>query len=288
METISYKQRIEIFKNISRIKSLISGEITPDIEKYLTENFEKLLPVVPPIGYETTFSEPFTRLIINQDVIGENSSLSSYSQLKYPPKEIEPKLDYNRASLKSKSVFYGGYGKLLAFTEVKPKVGNLVTISKWKQKNNTFILHYPIFFRKDFSLISPEFDDDYNRVTTILRNLDKNTSDLYTEILDFMSEEFQKPVQGKTKLNYIVSALFSNMLLSNHKIKCLYYPSVAGKFSASNIACLPEVLDAFFDCIYVEESLIMSDPYNTNGWCKKKTRTAKNVNPSALGPIIWN
>ena len=289
METITYKQRIEINQNIRKIKSLISGEITPDIEKYLIKNFEKLLSVVPPIGYDTTFSEPFSRLIINQDVLGVNSSLNSYSQLKYPPKEIEPKLNYNRASLKSTSIFYGGYGSLLAFTEVKPKMGSLITVSKWKQKNDTFIHHYPIFFRKNLNLVSPEFINDYNRILEILRKLNKNTSDVYEEILDFMSEEFQKQVTSEAKINYLVSALFSNLLLNNPKygIKCLYYPSVAAKFAASNIACLPEVLDAFFDCINVEESMVISDPHNKNGWFTKEIRSVKSVNPLAIGPINW-
>jgi hypothetical protein len=262
------------------------------IEDFVSKNFESELNFFPSIAYPTFFEGEFTRIVINKSVRPDkkNSQLDNYSQIKYPPKAIEKFLPYNRASLKGQAVFYAGYGKLPVTLETKPKLGDLYTVSKWKQKEDTLISHFPIFFNERF-YNDPNYEEDLLQFMKVKSSLDENVSEVILSFLSLLTDVFMKPVPQEEKIGYLFSALFANVYLtkSNPPVECIYYPSVASDYISRNIACLPETLDKYFTLTEIHESICIKSPaYNENTWLSRRISDAVNINPLAIGDIEWN
>jgi len=285
------QQRDFLLFKINDLRRLSKQKITEDFEKHLINNFQELVCFFPNLGLPVTFGDCFERIVINKDVReeGKNKRLSNYSQIKYPPKSKEKFLNYNRASMKEQSIFYGGYGMLATTLETTPKLGNLITTSKWKQKENMSLIYFPIFYKQHVALTS-EFKNDWKNFLDFVESLDKNLSKVLLELLAFITEVFTKPVSKENKKEYLFSALFSNYYLTNKNsnIQCLYYPSVPCDFVSANIACLPETLDLYFDCVEVIEDIIIKEPDNySKGWLSVRTAKAIDVSTKAIGEILW-
>jgi len=280
----------EFFLRRIRASRQASQYLLPRIlESTLINSFESEIAFFPVLAFPTHFEGDFERVVINRTVREDkkNERLTDYSQLKYPPSEIEPKLDFNRASLKGQSVFYAGCGNLSAILETQPELGDLYTVSKWRQKKNTLINHLPIFYHEAI-YERPEFENDWKYHNNFLSTLNNNVSETVSEFLKFMTEVFIKKVDRDNKFGYIFSSLFSNFYLTKAqpKVHCLYYPSVASDYVASNIACLPKTLDEFFECVEVKECLCTYQ----NGlkqWGSRRIAEVININPKAIGEIEW-
>jgi len=288
---LTLQQRDYYLLKIKLARNLSQQKITEKLEKYIIKHFEELVGFFPSMAIPMTFGDCFQRLVINKDNREDkrNKRLFDYSQIKYPPKDKEKFLNYNRASLKEQAVFYGGFGELAIALEAVPKLGNLITTSKWKQKIDMPLRYLPIFYKQEVAQTS-EFEKDWNKFIDLINNLDSNLSLVLIELLDFMTEVFTKPVNKGNKNEYLFSALFSNYYLTNphSNVQCLYYPSVPCNFASSNIACLPQVLDSYFECMEVIEVVIIQAPDNyLKGWLSIKTGKAVEVNAKAIGEISW-
>jgi len=285
------EQKKTLLANIQFVRQLSQQKITDQLENWIINNFESVIGYFPHIGYSTTFSEPFERIVINKYVNeGKNNArLTNYSQIKYPPLSKEKQLNYNRASMKGQSVFYAGFGMLATTLETQPELGDVITTSKWRQKGNTSLFHFPIFYKKD-SCIRAEYESDWEYFNEILKSLHPSVSGVTEELLHFMAELFTKNIDKSDKREYLFSALFSRYYLTNSKsnVQCLYYPSVPSDFVSSNLACLPATLDKYFDCIEVKEDVIIKAPdIFSKGWLSRQIAKANPVSPMAEGSICW-
>jgi hypothetical protein len=106
---------------------------------------------------------------------GTDNRLFCVEELKYPPKKVADKLDYNRASYKKQSMFYGGFGQFQALFENPPNIGDLFTISTWHQKEETK-LHFAIIFHDDqLQNLTDMFQKEWNNYLNQLSKLDQKT-----------------------------------------------------------------------------------------------------------------
>lgn len=288
---LTQSERDKLLSGINNLRQLSSHRLTESMEKFIIDNFKELVCFFPNIGISVTFGDCFERLVINKDVVGDNKNrrLVDYTQIKYPPKSIEKFLGYNRASMKGQSVFYGGYGQLATALETRPKIGDVITTSKWMQKQHMPLKYFPVFYKQEVAMAS-EFKNDWVEYIDFIESLDPNLSKVLLELLAFITEVFIKPVNKDNKVEYLFSALFSHYYLTNKNsnIQCLYYPSVPIGFASSNIACLPETLDSYFECVEVVEDIIIVDHNESRGWLSIRTAEALNVNPNATGKILWS
>jgi len=259
------------------------------LDTFSIDNFEREIAFFPVIAFPTHFEGEFQRLVINRTVRTDekNVRLTDYTQLKYPPLKIEHKLPFNRASLKGQSVFYAGAGNLSSILETRPELGDLYTVSKWRQKKDTLINHFPIFYHQAIS-DRPEFEKDWEHHNDFLKTLNPDVSEVVSEFLNFMTEVFIKKVNKDNKFGYMFSSLFSNYYLTRAlpQVHCIYYPSVASEYAASNIACLPKTLDDYFECVDVKECLCIYHN-GSKQWLSRRIAEARNINPKAVGEIEW-
>jgi hypothetical protein len=260
------------------------------LEPFLRNNFEDEIAFFPVIAFPTHFEGEFQRVVINRTVREDrqNVRVTDYSQIKYPPLKIEHSLNYNRASLKGQSVFYAAAGNLPSILETRPELGDLYTVSKWKQKKGTLINLFPIFYHEAI-YDRPEFEKQWEFHNEFIKTLNSDVNEVVSEFLNFMTEVFIKEVNRDNKLEYIFSSLFSNYYLTkaSPQVHCIYYPSVASDYVASNIACLPKTLEDFFECVDVKESLC-THHNGSKQWLSTRIAEAKNVNPKAIGEIEWD
>ena len=104
------------------------------------------------------------RVSINRTIRGDktNNRLFFIDDLKYPPKKVVDKLDYNRASYKKQAMFYGGFGNFQSLFENSPNTGDIFTISTWHQKEGTK-LHFAVIFHDDhLQNFTDKFENEWN------------------------------------------------------------------------------------------------------------------------------
>jgi hypothetical protein len=287
----SQKKKTILLSRIKSVREFSNMKFPEFLEDFIIKQFEDELVFFPCITHPVYFEGTFMRIVINRSVRDDkkNKQLAEYSQVKYPPQKVAIKLPHNRASMKGQSVFYGGYGNLPVTLETKPSFGDLYTVSKWKQKEGTLLNHLPIFQNQQF-FENSDYEEDIKAYKKELSSLDKNVAEVTSELFKFMTEFFMKKVDKNEKLGYLFSALFAKHYLTsdNSKVHCLYYPSVAGHFLSRNIACLPETLDNYFDCVEIHESICIQEPNEqTHGWLSIRISDAININPHAVGDIEW-
>lgn len=284
---LTKEQKEFILRRLNAAKKGSRHELLHLFETALLKEFENEISFFPILAFPINFEGEFHRVVINKDVSKINARLTDYSQLKYPPLAIQDKLGYNRASLKGQSVFYAGAGNFAAILETRPRLGDLYTVSKWRQKKEKTLNHFPIFYHPEI-YERPEFEKDLQQHTDFLNTLDADVSEVVSEFLNFMTEVFIKEINRESKVGYIFSALFSNYYLTkvSPQVHCIYYPSVASDYVASNIACLPGTLDEFFDCVEVNECLC-THHNGAKQWLSRRLAEVNNVNPNATGDLEW-
>lgn len=248
------------------------------------------------VGVNTVykFSHPVERLVINRTVTegNLNSRLKSLEQLRYPPLEIADKLDYNRASLKGQSIFYAGtLGQLPNTIENPPKVGDLITTSKWTLKQGEKLNLMIICQDKELAdKIPNELLNGYNSYVDSLKKLPNNTREVVEQSYKFLIKAFTSKVSKNNKQGYFFSSVIADMLfnkMEGKQIDAIYYPSVANDGSAMNIAIKPDVLDEKFTMIEAIEQIVTVDPESskvkeTSGWFGYTTADCKSFDPESL------
>lgn len=259
--------------------SLVSF-MTPEMENFIVKNFASIIKFLPCLKHSTCFQDSFERIVINNNVNKDksNARLKSYSQIQYPPHNVLSKIPYNRANLPKQSVFYAAYGSLVSALETKPAKGNLYTHSIWQQKQNTQITYLPIYHKESIILTTSEFTEDWKNYQSYLGTLDKNVAVVVEEIYDFIATVFTTQVNPLNRIEYLFSAIISDIFMNDSKfnVDCIYYPSVAGDFVASNIAVKPKVLDNLFNLVEINESFCSYSDANKR-WLSYRTGKAINI-----------
>ena len=260
---------------------LVKGSINEATSKWLHNNLDKLIPFFSSPIFEMRFPK-LHRITINKNIFGGNNQrIEEVKFLKYPPADKVSK--HGRANLIGQSLFYSTSNPITAIKEMKPKVGDLITTSIWRQKEDGYYLKIsPIF--KITSLngvvhneLSLRFKMAYGNA---LKQHPKDTADQIDELLQFVADCFAKDVDYGNNYDYTLSAFYANKILFQFQggsIDALVYPSVADKLDFSNVVIKPQVLEQHFELSEVNEAVVASLPNGPgsgfvmegSGWSRK-------------------
>lgn len=217
-----------------------------------SEEFEKLIIVAfEPIKVCNLLGEgifpTIERITVNKRVIGTNTRILEEKKLKYQPAECVKK--YGRANLKCQSVFYGTFNFMTAIKEINPEIGDLITVSRWKLKNeNDSLVVCPMFLKQ------PNDGSTNYRLKTLykcfikeLQNFPPPVSNLYFEIHQFYSKFFAREIDSNDNQGYLITALLADKILNKYKngiVDAILYPSTKEDLRTENIAIKKESFDA--------------------------------------------
>jgi hypothetical protein len=221
------------------------------------------------------------RLTINRNLRDNNNeTINELEFLKNPPKEVLHK--YGRANLKYQSILYATFILPTLIKETNPDVGDLVTISKWKLKNEDTPL-----------IVSPIIDyakcNDYQLKNEFRNELQKYSTEWQKVIFQnycLIARHFGKYVEKGKDINYIFSAHFADKIfheIYDGKIEAIIYPSVQDSGTTSNIAMKPDVFNAKYEIDEICESIVYSK--DNHSLFLKSIKSTKKV--SLSGEIIW-
>lgn len=267
---------------------LQKGAIDEAKAKWLHANLGTLIPFFSCPIFDMRFPE-LQRVTINKNLFGgKNERIQQVSFLKYPPPNKVSK--YGRANLIGQSVFYSTSNPITAMKEMKPQVGDLITTSTWKQKDDGYHLQIcPVF--KITSLngvvhneLSLRFTMGYQNA---LKHHPQEQAKQIDALLQFMADCFAKDVDYGNSYDYALSAYWANKILHEYQggtTDALVYPSVADRLDFSNVAIKPTVLDQHFELVHVDEGVVVGTPQTGGGFMIEGTGWSKKFDN---GNILW-
>lgn len=268
---------------------LVKGSIDEARSKWLHDSLDKMIPFFSSPIFEMRFPE-VQRITINKNLFGgDNKRIEEVAFLKYPPADKVSR--HGRANLIGQSIFYSTSNPITAMKEMKPKVGDLISTSIWKQKEDEYFLKISPIFKITtlngvvHNELSLKFKTAYQQA---LKLHNKETAEQIDELLQFVADCFSKEVEYGNDFDYTLSAFYADKILNKFEggsIDALVYPSVADKLDFSNVAIKPAVLEAHFDLFQVDEGIVVGLPDAPGGgFLIEGTGWSRNFNN---GKIIW-
>lgn len=205
------------------------------------------------------------RVVINRN----KTSITKKSLLTYPPLHVVKKINkYNRANTPNTNVFYCSETINGAIAELKPKIGDIVTVSVWepKDKNRTFN-SFPISHGANAYGVN----DFATSAMDAIREFKKNTNKIFSRYMDpyfhLLGREFEKPINHHYE--YLISSMFSEKILNNEKrentsfdFECIVYPSVGNKLTTSNFVFRKDIIRHCFNLSKVVEFEVARELYD--------------------------
>jgi len=259
---LSDHQLYEFRTVINYVRGLLEREIQPEIAGSIINILNEAVDFQSYMYNEQEFPE-IHRLTINKKILGSNKRISNISHLKYPPSELVK--SYGRCNQPGQSILYASFGILSILSEMKPELGDLITVSTWKTINNATLTFCPIFRNQppDDTINVTSFN--YNKqFQKLLKEHPKNVASKIEFLNQFVADVFSKRFRHNSNdINYLVSAYFSDIMLykyQNHNIEAIFYPSVQQKLAFENLAIKPDVFDAKYKLVRVEESIMVKTP----------------------------
>lgn len=278
---------------------ILLGKLAP-LRKYLNSGMISEAAIAPIKAYLEQITllsslmykqriDSFQRVTINSRIFnGEHKRITEINNLKYPPKEFVKK--YGRANLPGQSILYATSDSITALSEMRPEIGDLITISTWKLKTDYDLTVTPLFKNstKD-GVVHNELSLRANILyEKQVKQYDENTQKQLDIILQFISDCFSKEVDDNNHFDYFLSSYYANRIfteLENGEVDAILYPSVRQSLTISNIAMKPEIFDKHYDLELVEESTVATNPQNGGkGWFLKGSGYSKNFEG---GIINW-
>lgn len=287
---ISEKELNNFISLLNFLTRLTEDGITPLIEKQVKIMLDQSLPFFICIGSELVFDE-ITRITINKNILGSNKRIREIAHLKYPPASLVK--NYGRCNLPGQSILYGSFMSNTAMDELRPKEGDLYTISTWKNLKQTPLSFSPIFRNQPVkeNTINPrtiEINNEYEKATHHFPRRLKIATDHLTQ---FVADAFSKIITPGNNLDYIFSAYFSNKIfndINNGILDAIYYPSVKQRLSFENLAIKPQVFDKIYTLVKVKELIVQMAPsYKANGYMSLGISECNKFDYDA-GKILWD
>lgn len=261
MTKIKHEQLRLMIKSITELSKLGINSTT---EKIIVNFLNLHLPFFFSTYHLLQFPK-LERITINKNVVRENRRITEISHLKYPPEHLVKK--NGRCNLVNQSVLYASTQKMTAFSEMRPKVGDLITKSIWKLKTDNYLKISPIVhIQPTNGTVNPrtlEFENEfYKLINKEFKGIER---DAIIELSQFVSDSFTKIVTDN-HLDYLVSAYFSDKILNGKDgVDGIIYPSLKAEFSFENIALKASSFDNNYQLAEVHESIVFKDPYDGDG-----------------------
>lgn len=226
------------------------------------------------------------RLTVNNRLFeGEQKRITELKSLRNPPKCMVTKL--GRANFEKQCIFYGGFEPMTIMNELKPNVGDLITICEWKLITDLYLYTVPIFKPMniyDNNGLSMDMECEYNN---LIRHLPIHETESRQILLNFLTDCFAKSIDKNNK-DYYLSAYFADFIFhqfENGITDCIIYPSVQIGGAFMNIAMKADIFKKNYEPFEVNESIItMSDKINRR-YFMRATASSKFFEGEN---IIWN
>lgn len=260
-DVYNFKTIINFIRNLSA-DGIRSGNV-----KMITKLLNSVIDFQSYLYHEQAFPE-IHRLTINKKILGSNKRITDIRQLKYPPKEYVK--SFGRCNQPGQSMLYASYGMLSILSEMKPELGDLISISTWKSIDNATLTLCPIFRNQPpdgtRNITSYQYNEQFER---LLKDMPPNVAAKVEYLTQFIADVFSKRFQHNSNdVNYLISAYFADIMLNkyqNNAVEAIFYPSVQQKLAFENLAIKPEAFDAKYQLVSVDESIIVKTPADGDG-----------------------
>lgn len=280
---------IENFKGLIKyLKQLSDDGVSSNMENSILQLLDNTIPFFSHLVLTDEFTV-IHRLTINKRVLGENKRIHDFKFLKYPP--ADKVSQYGRCNFPKQSVLYSSFLQFTAMNECQPRVGDLITESTWRVKNNHTLTYCPIFKNQPsnnvINIRSFEINEIFKKKLKEFPEYERKKIDI---LVQFVADVFTKVVNPNNHFNYIFSSYFSNKILNdfeNGSIDAIYYPSVKEKLSFENLAIKPEVFDNKYELIEVKDSVCQTDVTNGGGGYLFHGLSDCKSFDYASGKILW-
>lgn len=283
-EISNFNQLLNSFNYLSKVG------INDATEKWILSVLDNSLPFFTHLISHYQF-DVLERITINYRILDSNKRIKDIKFLKYPPADMVTK--YGRCNLPKQSVFYGSTIFTTAMSEMKPRVGDLITKSIWKLKESKSLKFCPIFHNQPtngtFNPNSRKLEQDFNKILN--RDFPEDMHKPITNLSKFIAYHFSKYVHYKSNKNYLFSAYFANKILNELEggtIDGIVYPSVQSQLSFDNVVLKTDVFDANYVLSEVYESIVNKDPSNGgNGYFMSGINSCNEFD-FENDKILWN
>lgn len=174
----------------------------------------------------------------------ELSFLTDISQLLAPPAK---RTGYGRCNIPDQRTLYCAVSEASAYWEVKPKKGDVITISHFEIKPETTI---------NCSIIGKKNEKDSDLSTTL--------KEVYYLLREFFIDAYSLEVSRDCLRDYLFSSLLSSELLfypipSDKNIEAIIYPSVQKKKFGQNFAIRNDLIFEKYTLLGVETRFILDE-----------------------------
>ncbi len=165
--------------------------------------------------------------------------------------------EYNRASFKNESIFYGctpidrdeHFCQALSIIESSKMLSidsadtneEYAIMGKWRVMQDFTIA--AIAHHQDFLKDNTELASMHKNFAAFVKQFPEKEND-FLAIVEFMSGEFAKKVEDSERYNYKISAAFSKVIMSLG-VDGILYPSARGEGRGFNVALLPITVDKY-------------------------------------------
>ena len=217
-------EKLNYFRTISRTGF---GNLTPDQIKEAVSNFQKFLIANVAIGVTYPDLGPIFRVTVNRRITNDNDvPLTKVSHLIGPPLGLG---SMGRCNIgpPDLSVFYGSREFAAAILEIRPIVGDNITVSCWKIKNDSS-LSGSVIYHPDI-IQNQDLRDAFELQKQLFHPV---IWEVFDAILKFSCEEFCKEVDSDLPMNYFFSAWLSHIAHTAPtpegvpSLETIFYPSM--------------------------------------------------------------
>ena len=257
------QEKLEYFRKLSHIGL---NTLSESEQASLLSEFKIFLNVEISF-FADTYPTKLFRIINNKNITGRQSArLQKISDLLGPPKGLS---NIGRCNLMGESVFYAALDFNTAIWETQPQIGDDITVTVWKIKDGQKLYNNFIFHPRETN-ISKESKEAYEAhvKSSSQLNLDAEVSEIFKDILEFICEEFMKPVDSSSKMNYLFSSIVASRFFNapprsnGIQIDSISYPSTKRDHKVTNIAIRNSIILDRLDLVSLTVYSVMATNYD--------------------------
>jgi len=240
----------EIEKGIKLLKELDLVSYPEEIIAHLINSVTVGLPIMTvtiPKGKRLVRSRP------NEDI----SRFNEIKDLSFLPHAKNKK--YKRASTPNNTMFYAStsapkqkstiHETEITFYETVPFLNNIdslgyakITYGCWFPKEDlTLLAIIPYTKKYEKKNFIGEMKKHYN--ANLKETPDEYLTKASIDFLELISSEFSKNVEVEKHYDYMISAIFTEILMKNNSFDGVFYPSIKSDNTCYNVALTPDIID---------------------------------------------